>query len=74
MHQKTIRLFGFIDAEIITTLLPPQMNFQRRIQPEMIPQQIIQLQTKLIILHRRGNTQQPSIIEEIFVQLLNVQS
>lgn len=74
MHQKTIGFSGFINTEIITSFFPAKMYFQYGIEPELVAQKIIQLQTELVIFYRCRYTQKPCIIKEVFIKFFNVQS
>ena len=48
------------------------MDLDIRIQPEMITQQVIQLQAELVILYRRGDSEQTRFFKEIVVQFFYV--
>ena len=73
MYQKTIGLFGFVNTKIITAILFFEMYFDGWIESKLMPQLIIQLQTKLMAFDWRNNAKQTRVIKKIFVEFVNIE-
>jgi hypothetical protein len=57
MREKTIRFRRLVNRKIVTTFFLAQVDLDIGIEPELIPQQVIQLQAELVILYRCGDAQ-----------------
>lgn len=72
MTQATIRLLILVYTEIVIPIFLKQLYLYLIIHPEIKPQQMIQMPTELIILHRRYQSEELRLFKEVIRQVFQI--